>query len=295
MNDNNKNENLGSLLVILSAIAFGLMPLVTKIAYSHGCNAYSAAFWRFIFAGLILSGIIAVVPGYHIRVRFCELRKIFLLSIPFSLTCLLLYTSYNYIGCGLATTLHFTYPASVIIIMLVFFRQKPSLRQTACTIACIAGVIALYKPDGKTAAAGIILAVLSGIVYSVYIVFLSKSGLRSIPVPVLAFWLSVFASAETAVIFLPSGLLRVRSIDPAGWAALAALAVLASVIALVLFQKGLFLCGEVKASLLSTFEPLTGIFAGIIAFNEKLTIMEGAGIICILFSVIILVVKKSKV
>ena len=67
------------------------------------------------------------------------------------------------------------------------------------------------------------------------------------------------------------------------------MALLTTVFALVLFQRGLFLCGEVKASLLSTFEPLTGILIGVVAFREILTPNKILGIIGILMSAVLLV------
>ena len=68
-----------------------------------------------------------------------------------------------------------------------------------------------------------------------------------------------------------------------------------TVFALVLFQKGLFLCGEVKASLLSTFEPLTGIVIGMIAFQEELTPNKILGIIGVLTAAILLVLPPDRI
>ena len=74
------------------------------------------------------------------------------------------------------------------------------------------------------------------------------------------------------------------------------LAFFATVIALVLFQKGAFLCGALTASLLSTFEPLTGVIIGLIVFKEEMTWKLGMGIFLILFSTILVVlpVKEKK-
>ena len=74
------------------------------------------------------------------------------------------------------------------------------------------------------------------------------------------------------------------------------LAFFSTVIALVLFQKGTFLCGAVMASLLSTFEPLTGVVIGWIVFKEKMTLKLGIGILLILFSTVLvaLPVKEKK-
>lgn len=41
--------------------------------------------------------------------------------------------------------------------------------------------------------------------------------------------------------------------------------------AVMLFQKGTFLIGAQRAAILSTFEPITSIFVGILFLNETLT------------------------
>ena len=50
------------------------------------------------------------------------------------------------------------------------------------------------------------------------------------------------------------------------------------------------------ASLLSTFEPLTGVVIGWIVFKEKMTLKLGIGILLILFSTVLvaLPVKEKK-
>ncbi len=53
-----ENENLGGAYVVLSAVLFGCMPLLAKIAYTHGSNAYAAAFGRFLFGSIFLLAII---------------------------------------------------------------------------------------------------------------------------------------------------------------------------------------------------------------------------------------------
>lgn len=287
-----RNSYLGSLYIILSGLLFGLMPLITKYAYSHGSNAYTAAFGRFLFGSAILFIVIMIKPGCSVRTNRTQLVKILGISVFYAFTPVMLYSSYNYISSGLATTLHFTYPVAVIIIMAVFFRSKLGKKQIVCTLLCAVGIVLLYTPGGKAGVLGMIIAVASGIMYSLYIVLLGKSGLNNLPLLTLSFWLSFFSAIEIGITALLSGNLSF-SVDAQGITAEVLLALCATVFALALFQKGLFLCGEVKASLLSTFEPLTGVVVGIIAFHESMTVKIFAGIVFILLSVILLVINKK--
>ena len=78
--------------------------------------------------------------------------------------------------------------------------------------------------------------------------------------------------------------------EPMGHLSMFVLSLLVSVIAVLLFQHGVLVTGGLKASLLSTFEPLTSLFIGVIVFHELLTVRQWIGIIFVLVSVILLVI-----
>ncbi len=286
-------SQLGVFYVILSAVLFGMMPLLTRIAYAHGSNAYTVAFGRFFFGSIVLGLICSVLPGCSIKIRKDQFLALLKLSAPYALMPILLYSSYTYIDSGMATTLHFTYPVAVMLIMAIFFKSRPDAKQLICAILCVGGMALLYTPNGQVRVGGILLAAASGMIYAVYIVLLGKSTVKSLHSLVLAFWISLLSAAEIGIIALFSRNL-VFSLDTTGWAAEIGLALLATVFALVLFQKGVFLCGEVKASLFSTFEPLTGIVIGVIIFHEGLTAKELIGIIGILAAAVLLVMPARE-
>ncbi len=289
----NVKVQVGVIYVILSAVLFGTMPLLARTAYAHGSNAYTVAFGRFFFGSIVLGIVVLALPGCRLKVSRNEFLSLLKLSVPYALMPILLYVSYTYIDSGMATTLHFTYPVAVMLIMAVFCRIRPDARQIICTVLCVGGMTLLYTPDGQISMQGILLAVGSGLVYAVYIVLLGKSAARKFHSLVLAFWVSLLSAAEIGLIALLSGNL-VFHLDTAGWAAEVGLALSATVFALVLFQKGVFLCGEVKASLFSTFEPLTGIVIGAVVFHEALSMKEIIGMAGILAAAVLLVLPSGK-
>ncbi len=291
--ERDKNR-LGVFYVVLSAVLFGTMPLLTRIAYAHGSNAYTVAFGRMFFGGAVLGAVCLILPGCSIRISGRQLITLLKLSVPYALVPVSLYTSYDYIDSGMATTLHFTYPVAVMLILAVFYKTRPDAKQIVCAVLCMAGMVLLYTPNGQVSMKGIVLAVFSGILFAIYIVLLGKSAVKGLHALVLAFWISLLSAAEIGLIALCSGQMVFR-LDGAGWAAEICLALVATVFGLVLFQKGVFLCGEVKASLFSTFEPLTGIAIGVVVFHEGLTAREVIGVLGILAAAVLLVIPIGKV
>ena len=283
----------GQIYIIVSAILFGTMPMLTKIAFCNGANPYSAAFWRFLWAGIFLAIIIKWFYKGDLLIERKELIQIFVLSVPYALTPILLYISYKYIDSGLATSLHFTYPISVMLIACCFFKMKPDKKKTICAVLCIIGISMLYSPGQESGSLGMIMAVVSGIVYSIYVILLEKTKIKNIPAIITSFWLCVFATVEIGMTALLLGKLDViYTVEE--FIAEICLAFFATVMALVLFQKGAFLCGAIQASLLSTFEPLTGVIIGIFIFKEEITWEIVFGILLILVSTICLAIPHKK-
>lgn len=290
--EKNNKRNMGALYVVASAVLFGLMPLFTKTAYQYGSNAYSAAFGRFFFGSLILLAIILIKPGTRLRLERKQLLRIFELSLLYAAMPVLLYESYNYLNSSLATTLHFTYPVIVIVIMTLFFGNKINLKQIICTALCAAGIVLMCEPGDTAHTVGIVFAVISGLAYALYIIFLGRSDLNSVPALTLCFWLSLFSAIEIGIVAVFAGKMSFM-ISPQGWIAEFMLALFCTVFALMMFQKGVFLCGEVKASLLSTFEPITSAVVGVIVFNESITLKIMIGIAAILLSAVLLAAEKK--
>jgi len=293
MNNGKLSEGTGALFVILSAVLFGTMPLLTKTAYAYGGNTYTVSFGRFVFGSATTAAIVALSPRLSFRITMRDFRWLLAVSFFCGVTPLLLFGSYTYVDSGLATTLHFTYPVSVMVLGALFFRTRLRRRQLLCLLICIAGVACFYRPGQTADGKGMVIAVLSGVTFALYILLLGKSGLKSLPLLTLSFWTSLLCAVEIGAFSAAIGQLHL-AMGWQAWAAVAGLGVFVAALAQVLFQAGVFLCGEVKASLLSTFEPLTGVVIGILVFREALTARSAAGIALILLAAVLLVMTPGK-
>ena len=289
----NVHALVGPGAVILSAVLFGTMPLMAKRAFALGSNAYTTAFGRFATGAVIAGLVILVHPKHTIRINKKQFRAMLLLSLFYAATPVLLYSSYQSIDSGLASTLHFTYPVAVMLLSVLLFRERIGKRELLCAILCMAGVLLLYTPGSKADGSGMVIAALSGLVYAGYIVALGKSGLKGLSVLTMTFWLSLLSAAEIFAFSLCTGNLAL-DLPKEVWLPYLGLGLFATVLALALFQIGVFLCGPVKASLLSTFEPLTGVVIGILVFHETLTVKNACGLFMILLAVILLALPVEK-
>ena len=100
----------GILYTVLSAVLFGITPLIPRAVYGYGANSMTVVFYRSLF---VIPMLAAIMKGRHISFSISahDLRNTGIIAIFGSgLTTILLFTSYSYIDVGCATTLHFLYP-----------------------------------------------------------------------------------------------------------------------------------------------------------------------------------------
>ena len=156
-----------------------------------------------------------------------------------------------------------------------------------CAALCSAGILMFYTPGQSGNAAGVLLAFLSGITYSFYIIYLDQSGLGNLPSLVLAFWLALLSFVGQALYGVFTGELFV-SMTPLGWFCNLVVLMLFSQSASILFQIGVRIVGPQRTSILSTFEPITSLSVGIAIYSEPFGLRTGLGVLAILAAVIIL-------
>ena len=290
---NLRQEIKGAILVILSAFIFGLNPLLAKSVYTTGCNPFTLTFLRMIFGTLGMWVIQIVFLRGSLSIRVCDFRKLIICSAGYAITPLLLYSSYNYLDSGVATTLHFIYPVLVFGGCIIFYHEKPEPGKLFCCGLCMVGILCFFSPGGTINIRGIMIALSSGVFFAFYVVYLAKSGLTQLPPFCQGFWL---CATSAVIVGIPLFLMGQTSFpgSPDGWLLAILFAFLCSCLATVAFQIGTRFVGPENASLLSTFEPLTSVVIGILYYHETPTLRSFLGIVCILAAVFLLSLQNAK-
>ena len=186
----------------------------------------------------------------------------------------------------MATSLHYVYPTFVLLAGAIFFHERITPIKALCFVLCTMGIFFLYSPEAESNLSGIILALLSGNVFAFYILWLEKSGLKSLYPFKLSFYLEMATSGIMLIINLLVGTFTI-SMTPLAW-----LSVIAQssvfLLANVLFQIGVREIGGQRAALLSTFEPITSIVLGVLFLHEPFGVKAAVGMVLILASVFLL-------
>lgn len=292
MNLENK-RSFGAAATIASAVLFGCMPLFVKTILAGGGNTLTVTGLRFF---LSLPALFLFLKWKNISFSLTrkEVLQIFLLTVfGYGCTPLLLFASYNFIPSGMATTIHFCYPAFTILGCILFLKQKPQAQKLLCVALCMAGILLFYNGGGNSSAAlpGMILAFISGITYSFYVIYLDASGLQEMQTFKLIFYMHLMASP---MIFIAAGLSGSLSFHLSlnAWLIMIFMSLSLCFISVSGFQIGVKYIGPANTTILSTFEPITSLIVGILIYHEPLSLRNMIGCIAILSATII--VGKSK-
>lgn len=279
----------GYIYTALSAIIFGLMPLLTKIIIARGATSLTIPFFRVFYVTIVLFFVLKIKKiDLHLEKR--DLLSAILTSIFGSgLTIIILNESYNYVDTGIATSLHFLYPLFVAILCCFFYGEKIKKKQIISLSFALVGIIC-FMSKGNGSLFGYFLAIASGLTYAYYLVKMDKTGLVKMNALKLSFYLALFTTIEifTMNLFMQDVVFKM---DVLSYALLLVLALSSSFLATGLLQKGVLLLGSTKASFICLLEPVTSMIVGILWLNEALTFNKGLGGLAIIISLIIFLKK----
>ncbi len=287
-----KGEIAGFAGAVLAAVTFGLNPLFALKLYAGGLSTPTVLFYRFGFgAGMV--ALLMLVKKKSFRIPRKYLLYIILLGLCLAGTSLGLFLSFRFMDAGIASTILFTYPVIVTVIMAVFFREHISPWMIASIVLSLSGVLVMCKtPSGAYLdIRGILLAVLSAFAYAVYMVIVRQSGLNRMQSETITFYAMIFSLPYFVVMpdfsyFLPvsNHIIMLNMIG---------LALFPAFLSFYFLAIGLRYIGATRTAVLGALEPLTAVCISIFVFGEAFTWRLMLGIIFV-FSGVLLVIFADK-
>ena len=311
----------GYVFAALAAASYGTNPVFAKPLYADGMNPDSVLLFRYAF-GIALLGLLMIWNGWRrhnlktaFRVNRHSLPQLVILGILMALSSLTLFLSYNYMPVGIASTLLFTYPILVAVIMTLIYHERMSWLVVVCLLLACTGIGLLCETgdpstpsnlslpsdatNGSNPSEGVspfmigaLLVFLSSLSYAIYLVGLNKTRVRTIAsMPatfyVLCFGLLLFVwrVGMNSPFTLPEQELM--------WLNLVALGLLPTVVSLIFTAMAIQRIGSTQTALFGALEPVTAVVLGIIFLGESLNLRELVGMALIFVSVTLVVNRRK--
>ncbi len=289
------NRIKGLVYGVISSSTFGLIPLFALPVIQKGVGVDSIVFYRFGISALVL-GLWLLIRRYNLRVTLKELGVLAGLGLFYSLTALLLTTSYLYIPSGIATTIHFLYPVVVTLVMILFFKDKVSLPLLIAIAMAVSGVYLLSysSSEGTVCMKGLMLVLTTVITYACYIVGVNKSNVAKMDGLKLTFYILLVGAVVFGLNLLVKGEALETDFDTDTWIHLFLLALIPTLVSDFTLVLAVQHVGSTTTAVLGCMEPLTAVVMGVLVFNEELGMGQFIGMAIILVAVSIVIMANSK-
>ena len=284
---------IGILCAIGAAVCYGTNPLA-RFLYAEGMNIPPVLFYRFGLAWVIVA-VVMMFRKESLRVNRREFLTLSALGVLFILSSTPLYTSFNLMPSGIASTILFTYPIMTAAIMTLVFRERLTLLTVVAIALSLVGVALLsFNDDGTTfSLLGIVLVLISALTYALYIIVVDKSPLQMSSFKI-NFYVLFYCALGNVVYALVSGQPLMLPPSPTAWFWVSWLAVVPAIMALVMMVYAAKYLGSTPTAILGALEPMTAVLIGVFVFAEPFSLRLSLGIVLILSAVTMVVLSKAK-
>jgi drug/metabolite transporter (DMT)-like permease len=275
---------LGAVLALTSATSFGVMPVLTKVVYDDGAGVAGVLSVRFTLAAVVLLGLARL--RHEALPRGRQLLVLFLLgAVGYVFESYCYFAALERISAGLTALLLYLYPALVVLLTAALLRTRPSGRAAACVAVATGGTALTIGSLGGGQWTGVLLGLTAALSYSIYIVVSSRQVAGVGP-----FATSAVVMGGAAVVYDVGAVATQARLPSSGsaWAALVAVALVGTVVAVSTFFAALELLGPADTAVLSTFEPVVSVVVAAVALGEDLTALQVVGGALVLGAVAVL-------
>lgn len=264
-----------------SAVAFGTMGVVGKLAYEEGATVGTLLAARFLVAA-VLFWLILVCTGRARALRALARSDLVIAvalgAIGYSAQAGLAFAALARLDASLFSLLLYTFPVLVTVAAIALGRERASYRTAAALALASTGLVLVLAgaAAGALDPTGAALALVAAGVYSAYI--LGSQGIAARVEPVALSTLLCTGAATTLTLTgFATGNVHPARVSGPGLALLGGLALVSTVGAITLFFAGLRRVGPSAASILSTLEPVVTVALAFVVFGESLRPMQLAG------------------
>lgn len=286
-------ELLGTLLVMVSAVSFGLMPIFARFAYMAGVGVGELLFLRFAFASIIMA-IFLGLTGKFVRPSGRQTLSLLALGgIAYFLQATLYFTSLTLVPVPLVALILYSYPAFVTAGSISLGWETLSRRIQASLLLALIGVILVANAGVRFNVIGVVIALGAAITYSIYILASSRA-LKGLSGEAAILYVMIGAAASFALSNLFAGNFQ-TALEPEAWIWIILITVVCTCLAATTFFMGLRLVGPSRGSILSVMEPLTSIIVASFLFGELLNLQQWVGGLFIIGAVLVVAIGRAAV
>ena len=283
--------------ILAGAALWGIIGIFVTFLYELGFTPTQVVAIRALSAAFFLIVYVLYKNRKLLKIQFSD-SKYFVGTGVISIVFLnwFLFSAIKETSISIAAILLYTAPAFVTIFSRVLFKESLTPRKILALVTTFLGctlVIGVLPNNNETVSFyGMMLGLGSGLFYALYSIF-GKYALRKYDSLTVTVYTFIFA----AIAITPfSGLWTVLPLfaNMQVWFYIIGLGFLSTMLAYILYTKGLQSVETSRASIIATVEPVVAALLSFVVFQEKLNAWQYLGIIMVLLAVIIVQETKKE-
>jgi len=289
-----RDETRGLLYLMLSAAAYGSLPILAKLAFSAGVTTAGVLAWRFGGA-LVISTLIVRSRGVNPRSLF-ELGglsgpprpprpggglawrsrlKLWALGGIFVANTLTYFAALRVAPASTVSLLVYTYPVLVTLMASGLGLERLTVRSLGAAALAVGGSALTAEAAAATAPRGVALALATAVIYGTYVALGSRLA-AGVPSETA----TLHVTQVCAAVYVPWALVHGGLALPANaraWTTVGALCLFCTVVPIRAFLAGLERVGPARAAVISSLELVVTIVLAAAFLHERIGARQWLG------------------
>jgi len=262
--------------VIVSALCFGTLAVLTPLAYAQGAEPLPLLAWRFAIAAVFLGSLALMRDRHALKVTVGDLARYSALALAgYGAASVCFFFALLYAPASVCAVLLYAYPTLITIAGWMFLGKKVTWQHGVAVVMAFVGC-ALVLGIGSSEAAsikwqGVVLGLGAAVGYSIFSLLSDRwlHGRSSLAMMTYTFAIATVLPTIGAVATGGIASLSVASWSPTLWGLLAAIVVVPTFAAVTLFLRGIRGLGSAQAALVATLEPIFTIVLAMFLLPEQ--------------------------
>ena len=147
---------IGPLLIVISAISFGTLPIFARLAYAAGATPTTVLLLRFVLAALMMVCVM-IVRRIPFPRRHVLLGLVLMGAVGYVGQSLSYFTALTLASAGLVALLLYLYPAIVTLLSALILKERLTPLKLGAVLLALVGTALTIGPTGSGRTLGILL------------------------------------------------------------------------------------------------------------------------------------------
>ncbi len=292
-----KNRELfGCLLIMLSALCFSLMGIISSFLFKSGIQTYDLIIMQNATQAIFLAVFYSFNKFKDLKISFNDIKTISLQGLFASTPVAILYfIAIQRTNVSIACLLLFTNPIFVTLYYIIFEKQKGNIGKVIAVLVTFLGSVLVLDISPNNFShidfLGVAAGILSSISYAFYNIYADKK-LKSYSPGVILFYCTIVVFIMLSIINM-SFYTRIWQMDFSLLKFTIPLSAVTNTLPVILLYSGIRIIGAQAASIIATGEiPFTMILAFLI-LKESMNIVQVLGSFLIVGAILSLVMQNE--